>query len=173
MTRQISARRRPPRLWRAICAKMAMVFAFAASPAGAGMSPAQSNFILHCGGCHGVDGAGNAEAVPDLRRQVGFFLYLPEGRAYLARLPNVAFSTLNDQELADMLNFMVFTLGDGSAPTGAKPYQAAEVKSLRSASLIGTPLRAYRAQLINRLIQDYGAAETLRDYGRNNYGTGQ
>jgi len=158
---------------RSVCATIAMLFAFPVLPADAGISRAQSNFILHCGGCHGVDGAGNAEAVPDLRRQVGFFLYLPEGRAYLARLPNVAFSTLNDQELADMLNFMVFTLGDGSAPTGAKPYQAAEVKSLRSASLIGTPLRAYRAQLINRLIQDYGAAETLRDYGRNNYGTGQ
>ena len=81
--------------------------------------PARQNFLLSCGGCHGLDGVSNSQVVPDLKDQVGYFVNLPEGRRYLARLPNVAFSTNTDQELAELLNYAVFTLGGSSVPKGA------------------------------------------------------
>lgn len=168
----VRAQTLPLRILQALTVLFAAVPVAMAHNATGAMSPAQANFVLHCGGCHGVDGTTNAEAVPDLKHQVGYFLNFPEGRAYLSRLPNVAFSTLTDQELADALNYMVFVIGEGSVPQGAKPYQAAEVASLRRTPLTGAPLRAYRAGLVERLIRDYGAAETLRLYGRDNYGVG-
>ena len=68
-----------------------------------------------------------------LRDRVGYFMCTPEGRDYLIRLPNVAYSAITDnQELADMMNFVVFGLGGASAPKGAKPFTAAEVARLRT-----------------------------------------
>ena len=64
----------------------------------------------------GVQGLSNPNLVPSLQGLVGYFLELPEGRAYLSRLPNVAFSTLSDERLAAVLNYMVFALGGTSAP---------------------------------------------------------
>ena len=40
----------------------------------------QSNYLLGCGGCHGVEGHSNARRVPDLRDQVGYFLSTQAGR---------------------------------------------------------------------------------------------
>ena len=76
----------------------------------------QRDYILACGGCHGLNGISNSTLVPSLKGLVGYYLYLPEGRAYLPRLPNVAFSTLSDEQLAAVLNYMVFDLGAGSGP---------------------------------------------------------
>jgi mono/diheme cytochrome c family protein len=97
-------------------------------------SPAQGDYLLNCGGCHGFHGVSNAKLVPGLKDLVGYYLRTPEGRAYLPRLPNVAFSTLSDQKLADMLNYVVFEIGGNSAPDGAKPYGAGEVGRWRIAS---------------------------------------
>ena len=72
---------------------------------------ARGNYLLSCGGCHGLDGVSNSNLVPDLKDQVGFFLNLPEGRDYVVRLPNVAFSITTDEALTGLLNYVVFTLG--------------------------------------------------------------
>jgi hypothetical protein len=133
---------------------------------------AQADFVVNCGGCHGIEGVSNSRAVPDLKNQVGYFLNFPEGRTYLARLPNVAFSTLPDAKLADALNFMAFVLGADSVPAGARPYSAGEVGRLRKTALTGAPLRAYRDGLVERLIKDFGAPDSLRLYGQDHYGAG-
>ena len=83
-------------------------------------SPAQSDYILACAGCHGLNGVSNSMLVPSLKGLVGYYLNMPEGRAYLPRLPNVAFSTLNDEQLAAVLNYMVFDIGADSAPAGSR-----------------------------------------------------
>jgi|HubBroStandDraft_2_1064218.scaffolds.fasta_scaffold131502_2 hypothetical protein len=49
---------------------------------------------------HGVRGVSYARLVPSLKDLVGYYLWIPEGHAYLPRLPNVAFSTLTDEKLA-------------------------------------------------------------------------
>jgi hypothetical protein len=132
-------------------------------------SKPQSDFLLNCGGCHGVDGVSNSKLVPDLHEQVGYFLNTPDGREYLVRLPNVAFSTLSDQELADVLNFMVFRIGGASVPAKAAAYDAAEVGRLRKLALNEVSLIAYRTQLIDRLIAEHQASANLRIYNGDRY----
>jgi cytochrome c553 len=125
---------------------------------------AQRDFILACGGCHGLTGVSNSSLVPSLKGLVGYYLYLPEGRAYLPRLPNVAFSTLNDEQLAAVLNYMVFDLGAGSVPAGTRPYRAVEVGKWRRQPLTEVTLSEYRRQMVEILIARYHAPETLRGY---------
>ena len=127
-------------------------------------------YLMGCVGCHGENGVTISQKVPDLKDQIGFFLHLPEGRAYLVRLPNVAFAPISDTELADMMNYMVFTLGGSSAPKDAKPYTPAEVGKLRKQPLTEVPLFQYRTEIVERLIADYQAPEGMRLYGQGLYG---
>ncbi len=126
-------------------------------------------YLMGCVGCHGEAGVTISQKVPDLKDQIGWFLHLPEGRAYLVRLPNVAFAPISDTELAEMMNYMVFGLGGTSAPKGAKPYSAAEVGKLRKQPLTEVPLFQYRAEIVERLITEYQAPESLRLYGQGLY----
>jgi cytochrome c553 len=135
----------------------------AQAPAGEFSAP-QRDYILACAGCHGLHGVSNSDLVPSLQGLVGYFLELPEGRAYLSRLPNVAFSTLSDAQLAAVLNYMVFDIAAGSAPAGARPYVAAEVGAFRKQPLTEVTLSAYRRQLVEILIRRYRAPAALREY---------
>ena len=126
--------------------------------------PPQRDYILACGGCHGLNGISNAALVPSIKGLVGYYLYLPEGRAYLPRLPNVAFSTLNDERLAAVLNYIVFDLGAGSAPAGTPAYRAAEVGKWRRQPLTEVTLSQYRQRLVETLINQYHAPAALRGY---------
>jgi cytochrome c553 len=124
----------------------------------------QRDYILACGGCHGLHGTSNPDLVPSLQGLVGLYLNLPEGRAYLSRLPNVAFSTLSDERLAAVLNYVVFDIGAGSVPAGAPAYRAAEVGKWRKQPLTEVTLSAYRRGLVDTLIKEYRAPDTLRGY---------
>jgi hypothetical protein len=102
--------------------------------------------------------------VPQLRGQVGYFLNTKTGREYLVRVPNVAFYAASNEELAQMLNYMVFTIGHDGVPAGAKPYTAAEVARLRKAPLTEVSLVDYRNRLVEDLIANHGAPNSLRIY---------
>lgn len=129
----------------------------------------QSLYMQHCGGCHGVHGVSAPREVPDLRGQVGSFLCSAEGRAYLVRLPNIALAPVDDQMLADMMNFVVFDLGGPSpAVTNAPAYTAAEVAQLRKQPLTDTGLSAYRARIVKTLIERCGAPASLNTYSVSN-----
>jgi hypothetical protein len=140
-----------------------------AQSTGEPFTASQRAYVLSCGGCHGLDGVSNAKLVPELHDQVGWFLQLPQGRDYLVRLPNVAFSMVADQELADLLNYMVFHIGGASVPAAAKPYTAAEVARLRKQPLTEVSLIAYRQQLVDTLITKHHAPASLRVYGNAAY----
>jgi mono/diheme cytochrome c family protein len=145
------------------------VAALAAGSAMVWADPAPSdktynNYVLGCGGCHGIDGVSNAKLVPQLRGQVGYFLNTKTGREYLVRVPNVAFYAASNEELAQMLNYMVFTIGHDGVPAGAKPYTAAEVARLRKAPLTEVSLVDYRNRLVEDLIANHGAPNSLRIY---------
>ena len=87
-----------------------------------------------------------------LRDRVGYFMCTREGRDYLIRLPNIAYSAITDnQELADMMNFVVFGLGGNSAPKGTRPFSAAEVGRLRTKALATHSLIAVRADVVAKL----------------------
>ena len=131
----------------------------------------RGNYLLSCGGCHGLDGVSNSNLVPDLKDQVGFFLNLPEGRSYVVRLPNVAFSITTDEALTGLLNYVVFTLGGASVPKGTKPYTTREVSQLRRSPLTEVSLAQMRQQMVRILIDQYNATTELRRYGADDYGS--
>jgi mono/diheme cytochrome c family protein len=133
----------------------------------------RANYLLNCGGCHGLNGVSNSRLVPNLKDQVGFFLNLPEGRSYVVRLPNVAFSMTTDEALTGLVNYVVFTLGGANVPKGAKPYTVREVSQLRRMPLTEVSLVQTRQRMVRILIDQYHATTDLNLYGAGDYGTSQ
>lgn len=127
------------------------------------MNLAQSNYVEHCGGCHGIQGDAAPADLPSLRGRVGWFMCTAEGRAYLLHLPNVARSRITDNDdLADLLNFMVFGLGGASTPKDARPFTGAEVARERAFPLTSLSLVKTRATLVSKLVRKCGAPTSLR-----------
>ena len=97
---------------------------------------ARSAYILHCAGCHGLDGRGVSQAqVPDLRKMADF-LKVPGGREFLIKVPGVMGSALSDAEIAEVTNWM---LNDGvRQPTAGRfqPYTEKEVREARLSPLV-------------------------------------
>jgi hypothetical protein len=123
-----------------------------AEPALPLLTTPQSDYVEHCSGCHGMQGNSAPAEIPVLRDRVGYFMCTREGRDYLIRLPNVAYSAISDnRELAEMMNFVVFGLGGSSAPRDAKPFTAAEVARLRRDALATQSLIAARAKIVAAL----------------------
>lgn len=136
---------------------------FAPPPYPREMDLAQSNYVEHCGGCHGIQGDAAPANLPTLRGRVGWFMCTPEARSYLMRLPNVARSRITDNDdLADLLNFMVFSLGGTSTPKGAKPFTGAEVARERQNPFTSVSLVKTRATMVDTLVKRCGAPASLK-----------
>lgn len=128
----------------------------------------QSDYVEYCSGCHGMQGNSAPAEIPVLRDRVGYFMCTKEGRDYLIRLPNVAYSAITDnQELADMMNFVVFGLGGNSARKGTRPFSAAEVNHLRGQALGTQSLIAVRAHVVDKLIADCAVPPTMKFFYDN------
>ncbi len=93
-------------------------------------------------------GEGMTGKVPPMRGQLANFLLVPAGREFLIRVPGVANSTLNDNDLAALMNWLVPTMGP-ALPQGFKPYTALEVGTLRRMRL--QDVRAARNALIEKM----------------------
>jgi hypothetical protein len=127
------------------------------------MNLPQSNYVEHCGGCHGIQGDAAPANLPTLRGRVGWFMCTPEARSYLIRLPNVARSRLtDDQDLAELLNFMVFGLGGSSVPKAAKAFTGDEVARERPNAYNSVSLIETRARIVDSVIKRCGAPKSLR-----------
>jgi mono/diheme cytochrome c family protein len=124
----------------------------AALTAGASESP-RYNFLLHCGGCHQSDGSGAPDSgVPSFLGNLGYFLRNPAGRRFLAQVPGSSQSPLDDQDLADVLNWILTDFCRAELPATFSPFTADEVHAAR-----GTPLadvKAQRARIITELHAD-------------------
>lgn len=113
----------------------------------------QFNYMLNCQGCHLPDGSGfPAHNVPDLRNQMGKFLFVPGGREFIVQVPGSAQSDLDDQALADLLNWMLQTFSPDQLPANLQPYTGHEVAQLRQQPL--TYVTEVRNQLMLK-IKDY------------------
>ncbi|WP_288115367.1 cytochrome C [Novosphingobium sp.] len=125
---------------------------------------ARSDYVEHCAGCHGVHGLSAPAKLPELRGRVGYLMCTDETRAYLLRLPNIAKSRITDnQQLADLLNFMVFALGGESVLAGTTPFTAAEVERERRFALTDASLVAERKRHVATAIRRCGAPASLRE----------
>lgn len=129
-------------------------------------TPAQTQFTLRCGGCHGVSGRSPPREVPNLRGTAGYFLCTPEGREYLIRLPNVSRTGLSDPDLAEVMNYVAFGLGEGKTPKNAKAFTGEEVHRLRKTPLTGADLMQTREKVVRKLVRSCGAPKELLLYGK-------
>lgn len=103
-----------------------------ALPGVANENRARINYMLNCQGCHGSDAQGSKLAsVPRMKNFVGNFLRVPGGRAYLVQVPGSANASLDDAELAELLNWMLPTLSAAQMPSPFSPYTANEITALR------------------------------------------
>lgn len=122
-----------------------------AVPGATHLDPVRVTYLSHCGGCHGIEGRSGNTFVPMLRDHVGAFACTPEGREYLIRVPGVSMSLIrDDQELANVMNFIMFELGGESTPPGFKPYTAAEVHVWRQHPLSVPDFMQRRADMLAR-----------------------
>ena len=78
-----------------------------------------------------VDGSGAPPTIPRLTDRVGYYLTIPNGRAYLAQVPGAANSLLDDRQLTEVLNWMVDEFAGVSRPQKFAPYAIDEVAQYR------------------------------------------
>lgn len=119
-------------------------------PSTATASNARSLFVMHCAGCHGMDGSGHpAQGVPDMRGALGHFLRLDAGRAFLVQVPGVNNAGLDDAQVAALANWMLPRFSAATVPPGWAPYTAAEVAALRRERPVD--VAGARAAIVERL----------------------
>ena len=105
--------------------------------------PAGVNYLIHCAGCHLVDGSGSPPRVPDVRGEMGRLLAVAGGREYLIQVPGAATAPVSDRELAAIVNYMLSSFSSGTMPAGFEPFTEAEVGRLRKSWLSDPePVRA-------------------------------
>lgn len=92
---------------------------------------AKQNWMLSCMGCHKVDGSGIPVEMPSLVGHVSKFLDVEGGREYLGYVPGIAHAPIQDDELADLMNWMLVTFDPENIPKSFTPYTGEEVASLR------------------------------------------
>ena len=108
---------------------------------------ARSLYVLHCAGCHGMDGSGSEHGqVPDMRR-LGRFFEHPEGRMFLIQVPGVMGSGLSNVEVAEVTNWVFATLVTDINPETFVRYTPQEIAKARANPL--KDVMATRARLLN------------------------
>lgn len=116
------------------------------APAVSVTTSARSSYVVHCAGCHGIDGAGaKLGNVPDMR-SLGRFLEVPGGREFVVKVPGVMGSGLDDTQVAAVTNWVLATLAAASLPNDFRPYSADEVRQARATPLVD--VAAARARLV-------------------------
>jgi len=118
---------------------------------------ASQNWMLKCQGCHRPDGSGTAATAPAVADTVSTLLRTPAGRRYLVRVPGVATAALPDDQLAELVNWMLQRFDRAHLPPDFEPYTPGEVGLLRQ-----QPLRTEASDLRRDIMahiqgRDFGA----------------
>jgi len=120
-----------------------MVLPFAAVEAD---DTVRANYLLACRGCHLADGSGVPPAVPSLRDTLGPLVATAQGREYLVRVPGALQSRLTDEELTDVLNWVLTEFNAASLPADFRPLATREVSAARK-QILADPVGFRRARL--------------------------
>lgn len=110
---------------------------------------AEFNYKMFCRGCHGPAGEGR-KAVPHMNNFVGNFLKFKAGRDYLVQVPGSANAALDDEQLTEVLNWIVLNISGETLPKNFKPYTVAEVAKLRQEPLFEA--FEFRKQLLKDML---------------------
>ena len=117
----------------------------------------RQNFILNCQGCHLPDASGSPGLVPRMNDFIGNFLHVDGGREFIVRVPGSANAPIDDQELADVLNWLLMNFSQQQIPEDFVPYSGEEVGKLRRQPLID--VNGTRSALIQRIQDKLGIKE--------------
>jgi len=139
--------------------------------AGASVARADGHniFISNCAVCHQPDGKGAPSVYPPLAGSVGKYVALKEGRAYVIDVVSFGMGgkidsagdsfegdmppwpQLNDQDVADVLNYVLTSLNAKLLPTDFKPISPEEVKAERAKTLTAAAVHTERDALTKQL----------------------
>jgi mono/diheme cytochrome c family protein len=154
---------------------MLLLLALASSVRASG----SSIFASHCAVCHQPSGKGVPGTYPPLADSIGSYLRVPEGRAYLVHVVSFgltgpisvhgyfyygvmqSWSQFSDEQVADVLNYVLTNFNPGLLPKDFKPYTADEVRTLRAARLQFADVYRERAAL-QKALSKAGSATTER-----------
>ncbi|MCP4299278.1 MAG: hypothetical protein GY783_01715 [Gammaproteobacteria bacterium] len=92
---------------------------------------ARFNYMIHCQGCHLPDAEGYRDRVPRMNNFLGYFLHSKEGRDFIIRVPGVSLAQLPDDEIAELMNWLVNAYSAEQRPDEFVPYTESEVNALR------------------------------------------
>ena len=120
-----------------------------ADVAGADEQRARVNYMLHCQGCHLAEAVGHPGNVPRMRGFLGYFLHSTEGREFIVRVPGVATASLENEQLAELLNWILTTYSAEELPTDFTPFNATEIGVLRKD--LETDPAARRKEILTRI----------------------
>ena len=101
---------------------------YAASP--------RTNYLLYCSGCHRVNGEGKPPNVPTLISELGRMVSVKEMRSYLVRIPGALQAPLSDEELADVVNWLLREFNSDTLPENFQNFTTAEVTEGRRNALL-------------------------------------
>lgn len=96
----------------------------------------RTDYLVNCGGCHGVDGRGAPPQVPSLRGEPGRIVAVAGGREYLYRVPGPSQAPLSDAALAEVMNFVLREFSGDTLEPSFVPYTTEEIARRRSDVLL-------------------------------------
>jgi mono/diheme cytochrome c family protein len=126
-------------------------------------------FISNCAVCHQPDGKGAPSVYPPLADSVGRYVVLKNGRAYLIDVVSFGMGgkieaggdsfegdmppwpQLSDQDVADVLTYVLTGLNAKLLPADFKPISADEVKAERAKQLNAAAIHTERDSVIKEL----------------------
>lgn len=110
---------------------LAAVLLTAAAASFADDHRAKINYMLYCQGCHLPSAEGLADKVPRMSGFVGYFTHSEAGRRFLIQVPGSATAPVNDEQLAELMNWILKTYSGDELVDDFEPYTTAEVAELR------------------------------------------
>ena len=115
----------------AVTRLLASILALGCGIAAADDNRARINYMIHCQGCHLPQAVGVPGNVPRMKDFVGYFLHSPEGREFVVAVPGVSTANLGDEQLTELVNWLLLTYSAEQLPPDFTPYSIAEVAELR------------------------------------------
>lgn len=138
-----------PRRYAAISAVAAAMLALHATARIARADPPDQMYMLNCWGCHRPNGEGIPGTAPPLKGAADF-LRVPGGREYLVSVPGVALSSLDNQQVADVMNWILRSFSKDRLPADFKPYGAEEIAKVRTTHMLD--IKTARANLVTEMV---------------------
>lgn len=114
---------------------------------------ARMNYAIYCSGCHQMNGKGTPDLVPDLGEYLGQFAQNPLSRPFLAQVPGSSSAPISHAELAQVLNWILFTMNAEQLSDDFKPYTEEEVAEYRKTPVL--EVIKVRDELVEKIVDKY------------------